>query len=96
MFCLCIAVIHMHSRGIAHRDLKSANVLIAQDGTMRLADMGQAWVVGSEDLHTQTGTDGWRSPEQKRGVVLTLKTDIYSLGVIFCEVSPFKHRRSQV
>ena len=86
LYCICIAMIHVHSRGVAHRDLKSANVLITQDGTMRLADMGQAWLVGSEDLHTRTGTEGWRSPEQRRGEVLTLKTDVFSLGVVFCEV----------
>lgn len=54
---------------------------------MRLADMGQAWLIGSEDLHTETGTRGWASPEQRNREVVTLKTDIFSLGVVFVEVS---------
>ena len=88
LICLCIALIYLHANYIAHRDVKSANVLIAQDGLVRLADFGQAWKTGSEDLHAEsgTGTEGWAPPEQRNRQPLTVKTDMWSFGVVCVEV----------
>ncbi len=78
----------MHGRHVAHRDLKSANILVAQDGTVRLADMGQACLLtDNEDPVMETGTPGWASPEQRNGGLVTEKSDIFSLGVICVEVN---------
>ena len=87
---ICLALIYLHERSIAHLDLKSANILIAQDGSMQLADVGQAFLVREgEAPRCQTGTYGWAAPEQLRRRPVSMKSDIFSLGVIIYEVIPF-------
>jgi S1-C subfamily serine protease len=80
-----------HSLGILHRDLKPDNVMIArtraQTDLVKLLDFGIARVMGRETQHfTSTGlvvgTPEWMSPEQIAGDQLTVKADIYALGLI--------------
>ncbi|QJW95384.1 hypothetical protein FTUN_2933 [Frigoriglobus tundricola] len=84
------AVATAHERGIFHRDLKPANVLIAGDGTPKVADFGLAKVVGSDDGATGTGapigTPPYMAPEQIRDAKsVGPAADIYGLGAVLYE-----------
>ncbi len=88
---LARAVHAAHERGIVHRDLKPANVLIAADGTPKIADFGLAKRLDEDSGHTMTGeilgTPAYMSPEQAAGVKdVGPATDIYSLGAILYEL----------
>ena len=95
LFCsVCAAVQYAHNKFVIHRDLKSRNVLITNDGIPRLLDFGIAKLLNPECAQTlpQTQTH-WRpmtpeyaSPEQLRGELVTNATDIYSLGVLLYEL----------
>ena len=85
-----------HAAGIIHRDIKPANVILAPDGTVKLSDFGIAVPVGS-DLRAQVGeilgTTRYLSPEQALGDAVTVRSDLYSLGVLahelLCGRTPF-------
>ncbi len=82
---------YAHQQGILHRDIKPSNVLIANDGTMYLADFGLARIAqaGESTLSTDSimGTPQYISPEQAMGKKdLDSGTDIYSFGVMLYEM----------
>jgi serine/threonine-protein kinase len=84
---LCAGLAAAHEGGVLHRDLKPANVMIDADGNVRVLDFGLAGL--SEDLRQEdlrAGTPAYMSPEQLAGEELTLKSDIYSLGLLLYEV----------
>lgn len=84
---LCAGLAAAHEGGVLHRDLKPANVMIDADGNVRVLDFGLAGL--SEDLRQEdlrAGTPAYMSPEQLAGETLTLKSDIYSLGLLLYEV----------
>jgi eukaryotic-like serine/threonine-protein kinase len=86
---LCSALQYVHERGIIHRDLKPSNLMILRDGTLKLTDFGIAKdldVTALTQTNCTVGTAAYMSPEQCRGEMLTNKSDLYSLGVVFYEL----------
>ena len=88
---IAIQVIHglkaLHDLNIMHRDLKSANVFINHDHTIKLGDMNVSKVANKQGLnYTQTGTPYYASPEVWRDEPYNFKSDIWSLGCVIYEL----------
>lgn len=72
--------------GVIHRDLKPANILVNHGTDVRIADFGAALSGGHECSGPIVGTPHYMSPEQIRGGVLTLHSDMYAMGVVLYEL----------
>jgi Protein kinase domain len=73
------AVGHAHQRGIVHRDLTPANVVIGELGAVYVLDWGLAGRIGEPDGMT-VGTPAWMAPEQQTGAVPDPRMDVFALG----------------
>lgn len=86
-----------HNKGILHRDVKSANIMVNMEGRVKVMDFGLAQLAGKSQL-TRTGTTmgtlSYSSPEQISGKPVDKRSEIFSLGVVFYELLtgqlPFK------
>ena len=88
---VCSAVLHglehLHARGVVHRDVKAANILLTRDGQVKLADFGVA-CCGDQQHNTVIGTPAWMSPELIAATDgHTFKTDVWSLGITAIEMA---------
>jgi serine/threonine-protein kinase len=80
-----------HSNGMIHRDIKPANILVATNGTVKVADFGIARAVNAATQENLTqagavmGTATYFSPEQAQGLAIDARSDLYSLGIVMYE-----------
>jgi len=83
----CIGLAAAHGRGIIHRDLKPANIMIDAQGRVRIMDFGLAVNLGeSKGPDIRSGTPAYMAPEQTAGLEVTLRSDVYSLGLLLREI----------
>jgi serine/threonine protein kinase len=85
----CRGLAHAHAAGLVHRDVKPQNLLLRDDGTLKVADFGIARAAETTALTqvgTVLGTAAYLSPEQAAGEEVTAATDLYALGAVLYEL----------
>jgi len=89
IFCAAKGLMHAHERGIVHRDVKPDNILVSEDGQVKLADFGLSKFL-EEPTRAVTGRNGktllYAAPEQVRGAPGSVKGDVYQLGCSLYEM----------
>jgi hypothetical protein len=84
---ICAGLAAAHEQGLLHRDLKPANVMLDGRGRVRVADFGLASIAGEvHDAEIRAGTPAYMAPEQLAGAEVTVKSDIYALGLVLYEI----------
>jgi serine/threonine-protein kinase len=84
---LCAGLAAAHEKGVLHRDLKPANIMIDGRGQVLIMDFGLAAAadaIAGRDI--RSGTPAYMAPEQKEGREVTVRSDIYSLGLVLAEM----------
>jgi serine/threonine-protein kinase len=84
---LCSGLAAAHDKGLLHRDLKPANVMVDGRGNVRITDFGLAAPADQlQGKELRAGTPAYMSPEQLLGREITVRSDIYSLGLVLYEI----------
>ncbi|MDW3228638.1 MAG: serine/threonine-protein kinase, partial [Acidobacteriota bacterium] len=77
---------HAHKNKIIHRDLRPSNILVSEEGTVKITDFGtSAWLNSSQYASTRIGSPPYMAPEQFLGKA-SYSSDVYSIGCIFYEM----------
>ena len=84
---ICAGLAAAHDRGVIHRDLKPANIMLDSAGRIRITDFGLAGIAATiQGAEVRAGTPAYMAPEQLAGKEVTVKSDIYSLGLVLYEI----------
>ena len=84
------ALAHAHSKGVIHRDIKPENIMILEDGRIKIVDFGIAKDTNRNNMTitgTFMGSPSYMPPEQIRGAETNFKSDIYSLSIMYYEIT---------
>ena len=101
-FQILRALQHAHDKGIVHRDMKPQNIMLLEDGTIKIMDFGIARFARDEKVSygKAIGSVHYMSPEQASGGVTDAKSDLYSVGIIMYEMLtgklPFEGKTPEV
>lgn len=84
---LCAGLAAAHEKGVLHRDLKPGNVMLDSRGEIVITDFGLAGLVEDvQGAEARNGTPAYMSPEQLAGKEISIKSDIYALGLLLYEI----------
>ncbi|XP_038150278.1 serine/threonine-protein kinase Nek3 isoform X2 [Cyprinodon tularosa] len=90
---MCAGAQHIHDKRVLHRDLKSKNIFLTDDGSVKLGDFGSACILNSSKAyaHTYVGTPYYVAPEIWDNKPYNNKSDVWSLGCVLYELCTLKH-----
>ncbi|GAC1634528.1 MAG: hypothetical protein NVS9B14_10710 [Candidatus Acidiferrum sp.] len=84
---ICAGLAAAHDKGVIHRDLKPANIMLDSLGNVRINDFGLAGIAANiQGAEVRAGTPAYMAPEQLAGSEVTVKSDIYALGLVLYEI----------
>ncbi|XP_056231172.1 serine/threonine-protein kinase Nek3 isoform X1 [Seriola aureovittata] len=90
---MCAGAKHIHDKRVLHRDLKSKNIFLTDNGTIKLGDFGSACILNSSKAyaHTYVGTPYYVAPEIWDNKPYNNKSDVWSLGCVLYELCTLRH-----
>uniref|UniRef100_A0A3P8SXI7 non-specific serine/threonine protein kinase n=1 Tax=Amphiprion percula TaxID=161767 RepID=A0A3P8SXI7_AMPPE len=90
---MCAGAKHIHDKRVLHRDLKSKNIFLTDNGTIKLGDFGSACILNSSKAyaHTYVGTPYYVAPEIWDNKPYNNKSDVWALGCVLYELCTLRH-----
>ncbi|KAJ8391441.1 hypothetical protein AAFF_G00089150 [Aldrovandia affinis] len=90
---MCLGAKHIHDKRVLHRDLKSKNIFLTDNGTVKLGDFGSACILNSSRayVYSYVGTPYYMSPEIWDSKPYNNKSDVWSLGCVLYELCTLRH-----